>query len=182
MFGNKAVKDALRRVTLLSGSLAILLQDLMNNRQKRIQLSLRTRLLELISWRFDILQDSLQSPPGNLVIPARLPLADFLVQYPTSNFDPFFHVLEHPIPRTYVSLLVRKPSQTYEISQGRYLILITRESPAQALAFSSAVHTMAVRFGVLLGKENAGGGGFFPVFGSCRFCSRTQNIRNRTRK
>ena len=118
LFGNKAVKDALRRVTLLSGSLAILLQDLMNNRQKRIQLSLRTRLLELISWRFDILQDSLPSPPGNLVTPARLPLADFLVQYPTSNFDPFFHVLEHPIPRTYVSLLVRKPSQTYEISRA----------------------------------------------------------------
>jgi len=34
-----------------------------------------------------------------------------------------------------------RPKQKDEISQGRYLILITRESPAQALAFSSAVHS-----------------------------------------
>ena len=36
-----------------------------------------------------------------------------------------------------------RPKQKDEISQGRYLILITRESPAQALAFSSAVHKPA---------------------------------------
>jgi hypothetical protein len=40
-----------------------------------------------------------------------------------------------------VRIKVQKLLQTYEISQGRYLPLITRESPAQTLAFSSAAHT-----------------------------------------
>ena len=49
-----------------------------------------------------------QGLPTKVVISACLPLADFLAQYPTSNLHPFFHVLEHPISRQLVTVLVRQ--------------------------------------------------------------------------
>jgi hypothetical protein len=58
------IEDPLRRMSLLPGGFLILFEDLVNDRQKPVQLPLRPGLLQLIPDRLLVLQNPHQRPPG----------------------------------------------------------------------------------------------------------------------
>jgi hypothetical protein len=92
---DQTVEDPLTRVTLLLWRPTVLVEHLMDHRQKCFQLRLAPRLLALIPRRFLVRQNLCQRAPSQAVLLARLPLADLLMQHPSANLNPLVHVLEH---------------------------------------------------------------------------------------
>src|ERR1700684_2731351 len=136
-------------MTLLLGSLLILLKNLVDDRQKPRQFPFLPRLLHLIPGRFLVLQNPLQRSPLQLVLLASRPPAQLSCQHTTPNFNPLIHVLEHLSSSQSLTVVVVLPNQI-SVTNSRVrprtrLLTILRRSTAQALAFSIGVHITASR-------------------------------------
>ena len=143
VLGAESIKDALRRVTLLSGSQTVLLSDLVNDRQEWRQLRLPPGLAPITRGLL-MRQNLHQSPPAERILSAGLPLTNLSQQHSASNLDPFLHVLEHLILPSLMRLLMVLTNQLF-LTIGRVgprtpLFMIPRESPILEPSVSAAVH------------------------------------------
>jgi hypothetical protein len=97
VFVPQTLENPLRCVALLAVNLPIRLQNLIDDRQKRLQLR-RPRLRPPIPRRLGVSQDLFQRFPVDAVFGTSCPLADLAVGHPAANLNPFLHVCEHPCP------------------------------------------------------------------------------------
>ena len=91
----QTLKYSCRRVALLSMNASIVLKNLVNDRQKRLQFR-RSRLRQPVTRWLAVSQNLCQRVPVNAVLDTRRPLAQFAVQNATANLNPLIHVGEHP--------------------------------------------------------------------------------------
>jgi hypothetical protein len=110
-------------------------------------LRFRRGLFQLIPGWFLVLEDSLQGPPLDLVLPASRTLDHLSRQHAATNFDPLIHVLEHLCSSPSITVVFVLSDQIsisdWRVRSSTPLLTILRRSPAQALAFSTAVHVVA---------------------------------------
>jgi hypothetical protein len=95
VFIPQPLEDPLRRVPLLLGRLPVLGEDLVNDRQKRFELALRSRLVLPIAGRLLVRQDLLESVPAQSVLPAGGTPAQLAGQNPPTNVSPELHIGSH---------------------------------------------------------------------------------------
>jgi hypothetical protein len=91
----QAIKDSLRRVTLLQMNIPVTLQDLLNHRQEQIQLRWPRLRQPILRW-LAVSQNLGQRVPVNAILGTRGPLTQFAVQNATANLNPLLHISEHP--------------------------------------------------------------------------------------
>ena len=89
------LEDAVRRVPLLPGRLPVILQDLLDDGQKRFQLALRAGLTLAVTGRLAMSQDLLECVPAEAVLLHRGALTEFTRQHLPSDVLPELHVGSH---------------------------------------------------------------------------------------
>ena len=122
--------------------LPVSLENLVNDRQKRLQLR-RPRFRQPIAWRLRMLQHLLQSLPANVEFTTRSSLAHLAVQNATAYFNPQIHVCDHP-----VTCLIQNqtPGKTERLAEFQQMIiwalcnLAARHSPPSALRSHCRMH------------------------------------------
>lgn len=92
VLGPQAVEDPPDRVPLLAGRRLILLQDLVNERQKRGQLGAFPRLTLTITGRLGMAHDLFERLPVERKLPAHRPFGFLLEQNKTANFGPVMQI------------------------------------------------------------------------------------------
>jgi hypothetical protein len=85
LFIAQPLEDPLGRVSLLLRGLAIVFENLVNDREKRFQLPLRPWLALPVTRWLRVRQDLLQRVPAQTVLPARLTPAEFVRQGPADE-------------------------------------------------------------------------------------------------
>src|SRR4029077_2212807 len=95
MLISQPLEYPLRRVLLLARRLPVGLQDLMNDRQERLQFPLPTRLAQPVARWLLMGQDLLQRMPAQSVLLAGGSLAQLVRQHLPTNLLPELHVASH---------------------------------------------------------------------------------------
>src|SRR4051794_16565575 len=95
VFVPQPLEDSLGRVPLLLRRLAVVHQDLLNDRQEGCQLPLRSRLTLAVTWRLVMRQDLLQRVPAQPILLAGPAPAQLVRQHLTTNLFPKLHVGSH---------------------------------------------------------------------------------------
>ena len=95
VFIAQPLEDPLGRVPLLLRGLAIVFENLVNDRQKRFQLPLRSRLALPVPGRLRVRQNLLQRVPAQTVLPAGGTPAQLVRQHLPTNLSPKLHVGSH---------------------------------------------------------------------------------------
>lgn len=96
MLALEALMNANGGVMLLAVNVAVLPQDLLNDRQERPDLPLLPRLALPIAGRLGVRQYLLQRVPMNVETPAHASPAASLDKHQSSNLGPLLHVRKHP--------------------------------------------------------------------------------------
>ena len=118
-------------MTLLPVDMPVTLQNLMDDRQERLQFR-TARLRQPITRRLTVSQNLLQRVPVNAVLGTRSPLAQFPVQDATANLNPLLHVAVHPCPPQLAS------SDSFGISES---LIWKPQVIIWAIHFSSGGHS-----------------------------------------
>ncbi len=100
MLCHQPVKDPLGGMALLARSLAIVFQNLVDDRQEWADFRFGSWLSLLIAGRIDMLQDPGERVPVNRVLLTGRSLAEFLVQHAAADFRPHLHIRVHSFPRS----------------------------------------------------------------------------------
>ena len=95
LFVAQPFEDPLGRVPLLLGRLSVVLQDLVNDRQERFQLALRSRLVLPIARRLLVGQNLLQGVPAEAMLPAGGTPTQLASQHLPTNVSPELHIGSH---------------------------------------------------------------------------------------
>ena len=95
MLVSQPLEDSLGRMPLLLGCLTVLFQNLVDDRQERLQLPLRPRLALPLTGRLGMRQNLLQRVPTKVVLLTRSTPAQLLRQHQPTDLFPKLHVASH---------------------------------------------------------------------------------------